>query len=100
MKDDLREKGLSGEEVYDRAEYDYRPMSTPHRCGIKMKKKQADHLHIIVKSFIMVCKPLHVRACVRAGVRACVRAGVRERAYACLCIMVHWTLIWSESIHT
>ena len=37
VKDDPREKGLSGEEVYDRG--DYRSISTPHRSGIKMEKK-------------------------------------------------------------
>ena len=40
MKDDLREKGLSGEEVYDRAAW--RRLSShidpPHRSGIKMKR--------------------------------------------------------------
>ena len=42
MKDDLGEKGLSGEEVYDRAAWRrlYRPISTPHRSGIKMKKNK------------------------------------------------------------
>ena len=37
VKDDLREKGLSGEAELHGG--DYRPTSTPHRSGIKMKKK-------------------------------------------------------------
>ena len=41
VKDDLREKGLSGEVYYQAAWRRLsRPISTPHRSGIKMKKKK------------------------------------------------------------
>ena len=41
MKGDLREKGLSGERCTTELHGgDYCPISTPHRSGIKMKKKK------------------------------------------------------------
>ena len=38
VKDDIKEKGLSADDVYDRA------TSTPHKSGNKMKEKKASKL--------------------------------------------------------
>ena len=43
VKDDLREKGLSGEEgTTEPHGGDRRPISTPHRSGIKMKRRNSE----------------------------------------------------------
>ena len=48
VKDDLREKGLSGEEVYEELHGgDCRPISTPHRSWIKTRKKFATITNVI-----------------------------------------------------
>ena len=51
VKDDIKEKGLSADEVYDRATW--RRMSchrtsssTPHKSGHKMKEKKTFSLHL------------------------------------------------------
>ena len=38
LKDDIKEKGLSADEVYDRATW--RRTSTPHKSGNNMKEKK------------------------------------------------------------
>ena len=41
VKDDIKEKGLSADEVYDRLHGGIcHHTSTPHKSGIKMKKKK------------------------------------------------------------
>ena len=51
VKNDINEKGMSGEEVYDHATY-YRQASTPHKSGDKMnwKKKNCSLLSIVMKT--------------------------------------------------
>ena len=39
VKDDIKEKGLSADDVYDRATWS-RVYSTPHNCGNNMKRKK------------------------------------------------------------
>ena len=44
MRDHIKEKGLSGEEEYDRATWIHkyrRQTLTPHKSGIKMKRKES-----------------------------------------------------------
>ena len=38
--DDIKEKGLSADDVYDRATWRRMSSSTPHKSGIKMKEKK------------------------------------------------------------
>ena len=45
VKDDIKEKGLSADDVYDRATW--RRSSTPHKSGNKMKEKKMQ-LYIII----------------------------------------------------
>ena len=44
VKDDIKEKGLSADDVYDRATWICHPTSTPHKSGNTMKEKKNKRL--------------------------------------------------------